>query len=124
MFLVSYFAFGQKIELKKDIVYVDKAECLKYSSAFMGDTTDFYSLSGEKLFYMDIKDAGKYSAGYLKIGFTGTDYVLTLKNEFTRKQIIRRLIEEKVLVDCKLNLENIKDFINRYDQKYEGSIIR
>ena len=128
-FLLIFFSFvlGQNkvdVKLKNDIVYVDGNECLKYSSPFMGNTTTFYSLEGEKLFYFDVRDAGKNSQGYIKIGFTDSDYTATVKNEISRKNIIKGLIEEGALENCKINQEKIKNFVTRFDQKYEQSIIR
>lgn len=124
LLIVSCFAFGQKIKLKDDKVYVDDKECLKHESKNMGTINSFSNLTtGDKLFYVDYKDAGS-RLGYVKIGFTGTDNVITLSSNHNRKDIIKSLIEEKVLENCKINFDNIKNFINRYNQHYEESIIR
>lgn len=127
LFIFSYFSFAQDkidVKLKKDIVYLNGNECLKFSSPFMGNTTTFYSLEGEKLFYFDVRDAGKNSQGYIKIGFTDSDYTATVKNEITRRSLVKGLIEEGALENCKINQDKIKNFVNRFDQNYEQSIIR
>jgi len=49
----------------------------------------------------------------------------TLKNEVTRKNIIKGLIEEETLdINCNFNKDKIRNFVNRFDQNFEKSIIR
>ena len=123
LIMIASFAFGQNVKLKDGKVLIDGNVCLNYEAKNLGSSNSFLSLEGKKLFYLDLQDGGG-KLGYLKIGFSGTNYVLTLANENSRKEIIRKLIEEKVIEDCKINVDNIKEFVNRYDQHFEESIIR
>jgi len=75
MLIVSGFVFGQNIKLKDDHVFIDNNKCFRYVSKDLSSTNTFYSLSGEKLFYMDINQ-NKRGEGFYKIQFTGSDEVV------------------------------------------------
>lgn len=122
MLIVSCLAFGQKIKLKDDKVFVDAKECLNYKSK--GSTKNsFFTLDGKPAFYVDLIIVdGKGS--YEKVSFVDSDEIATMRNEFSRKAIISQLIEMGVIENCKINPEKIKDYIKRYNQDYEKSIVR
>ncbi|MDQ0064564.1 hypothetical protein [Chryseobacterium lathyri] len=128
MFIFSCFAFAQEVKLKKDAVYVDNKECLKVVSNNSRNFV-FTTLDKQRLFSFDYIITGEnregFAAGYVKVYFFETNEVLTFKNNrFTKKVFIQNLINDKVLDNCALNIDNIKGFIQRYNEHYEESIIR
>lgn len=120
MLIISCLAFGQDIKLKDDHVFIDKNKCMRYVSKELGSTNTFYSLNGEKLFYMDINQ-NKRGNQFYKIQFTGSDEVIKAVSPGmnTKKSFIKIMIEEGVInpKDCVINLANIKNFQDRYHDK-------
>lgn len=117
---ISCFAFGQKVKLKDDILFIDSKECMHYSSKQLGTKNVFSSLDGKALFFIDFISTGKY----VKISFTDSDEIATIQSNVTRKKIIEQFLELGLIKDCTFFPEKIKNYIKRYDQKYEQSIIR
>jgi len=123
--LTSFFAFGQKVKLKDDKVFIDDKECMKYTSKSLATKNSFSSLDGKPLFFIDLISTGKgVDDGYVKISFVDSDEFVTMETGFTKKMIISQLIEMGVINNCTFYPEKIKDYVKRYDQKYEQSIVR
>ncbi|WP_284463472.1 hypothetical protein [Chryseobacterium sp.] len=121
----SCFAFGQKVKLKNDKLFIDDKECMKYTSKELGTKNSFFSLDGKPLFFLDVISTGKgIDDGYIKISFTDSEEIVTMGVGYSKKSIVSQLIEMGVIDNCKINSERIKDYVKRYDQKYEQSIIR
>ncbi|WP_315057315.1 hypothetical protein [Chryseobacterium indoltheticum] len=118
--IASCFVFGQDIKLKDDHVFIDKNKCMRYVSKELGSTNTFYSLNGEKLFYMDINQ-NKRGNQFYKIQFTGSDYVIkaVAPGMNVKKSFLTLMLEEGVISpkDCSVNFANIKNFADRYHDK-------
>ncbi len=52
-----------------------------------------------------------------KISFTSKTYI------FTKKDLIKKLIQSKVLVDCNLIEDKIENFVLKYDENIESDNI-
>lgn len=123
--LASCLVFGQKVKLKDDKVFIDDKECMKYTSKSLATKSSFSTLDNKPLFFIDLISTGKgVNDGYIKVTFIDSDEFVTMETGFNKKAIISHLIEMGVINDCKFYPEKIKDYVKRYDQKYEQSIIR
>ena len=125
---ISCLVFGQDVKLKKDAVYVNNKECLKIISNNNRNFL-FTNLNNEKMFSFDYiitgEDTKGFAKGYVKVYFFETKDILTFQNDrFTKKMFIQNLISDNIIDNCALNVDNIKSFIQRYDEHYEESIIR
>lgn len=118
--LFSCFVFGQNIKLKDNHVFIDNNKCFRYVSKDLSSTNTFYSLNGEKLFYMDINQ-NKRGEGFYKIQFTGADEVIKAiaPGMNVKKSFLALMIEEGVInpKDCTINLSNVKSFADRYHNR-------
>lgn len=123
--VISCLSFGQKVKLKDDKVFIDGQDCMKHTSKALGTKNSFSSLDGKALFFIDFISTGKgINDGYIKISFIDSDEFVTRETGFTKKMIISQLIEMGVIDNCIFHPEKIKDYVKRYDQKYEQSIVR
>lgn len=123
--IITSLTFGQKVKLKDDKVFIDDKECLKYASKALGTKNSFSSLDGKILFFVDLISTGKgVDDGYVKISFIDSDEFVTMQTGFTKKMIISQLIEMGIINNCTFYPDKIKDYVKRYDQKYEQSIVR
>jgi len=119
LFAFSFQTEAQEIKIKKKVVYVDGVACMKTT----GDMAGFslYDMEDNELVYVsymhptdDIKDA------YVKVNFL--EQGLTLTNGdymFRKKGLVKKLIQSKALVDCKLVDEKVERFVSKYDQDME-----
>jgi len=112
-------AFSQKIEIKKDLVYIDGKECLKIS----GDSNNvsFSDLDGNEIIFLKFVHDSKYATLYNKITFLGQEVQFTSQSYiFTKKLLINKLVADKTLDNCKLDSEKVKKFAIKYDENVEN----
>jgi hypothetical protein len=118
IFIFSSLAFGQDVKLKDGFVLLDKKKCFKYESKGLAEKNTFYSLDGQKVFYIDM-----HGNKYHKIQFVGSNDFVTLNQRSmnARKEFIINLIEEGVIdpKDCSIKIDNFKNFKDRYHKDYE-----
>jgi hypothetical protein len=115
-FFVISLAHAQKIKITDDIVYVDGTECLKLS----GDASSisFHNLEGDEIIFL--KYAKKYGKLYNKVVFIDQEVSFTSQSyAFTRKNLIKKMIEDGTLTNCQLNPEKAKKFAMKYDENVE-----
>ncbi|MDR6967634.1 hypothetical protein J2X31_001646 [Flavobacterium arsenatis] len=121
MTAIAIFAFthlmnAQKIDIKKDIVSIDGVACLKIG----GDSNNvsISTLEGEEIVFL--KFARKYGDLYNKITFLEQKVTFTSQSYiFTKKLLIKKLLEDGTLKDCKLDSEKVEKFALKYDEKVE-----
>ncbi|MBV7267980.1 hypothetical protein [Winogradskyella luteola] len=117
VFFVS-FVNAQKIKIKKNTVYVDGKECLKIS----GDSNNvsFSDMSGNELFFLKFIHNSPYVSLYTKVTFFEEDMSFTSSSYvFTKKLLIKKLVSDGTLKDCKLISEKLKRFVQKYDENVE-----
>ncbi|MDO6597824.1 hypothetical protein Q4512_12940 [Oceanihabitans sp. 2_MG-2023] len=108
---------AQKIKIKKGIISVDGTACLSTD----GDPINisFYDTNGEEIIFMKYLDT-KRGENYMKITFLDQKLSLTSKSIiFTRKMLVRRLLSNKVIENCKLNPDKVERFILKFDENIE-----
>jgi hypothetical protein len=119
LFLMFFIGINhaQNIKIKKGVVYVEGEKCLKTD----GDPVNmsFYDAVGEEIVFMKYLD-DKYGENYMKVTFLDQKLSFTSKSIiFTKKMLIRRLLESKTIENCKLNQDKVERFILKYDENVE-----
>lgn len=113
---------AQKIKIKKGVIYVVDEKCLTTD----GDPVNisFYDLEGEEIVFMKYLDDKYDGDTYVKVTFLDQKLSFTSKSYiFTRKMLIKRLLETKTIENCKLNQDKVERFILKYDENIESDDI-
>lgn len=113
---------AQKIKIKKGVIYVDDQECLSTD----GDPVNisFYDLDGEEIVFMKYLDDKYDGDTYMKVTFLDQKKSFTSKSIiFTKKMLIKRLLDTKTIENCELNEEKVDRFILKYDEDIESDDI-
>jgi hypothetical protein len=110
--------FAQEVKIKKDVVYVDGVESLKVGGDM--NNVSFYDLEGNEIIFMRYIHDSKYGSLYTKTTFLDINKSFTnMTYIFTKKDLIKKLIENKVLVNGKIDPEKAERFITKYDEQVE-----
>jgi hypothetical protein len=137
--LLSIFTvgFGQKVKIKKDIIYVDGMEYMTFDKELNGHlfTFTFYNLQGEEVAYADM---GEYvdpqkceSANpeckvfFYTVSVEGVEEKCEINNPFNLKKKIAKLFyKANVLKDDKIDLEKANKFIKRKSTPHTTRILQ
>ena len=110
--------FAQEVKIKKDVVYVDGVESLNVGGDM--NNVSFYDLEGNEIVFMRYIHDSKYGSLYTKTTFLDINKSFTnMTYIFTKKDLIKKLIENKVLVNGKIDPEKAERFITKYDEQVE-----
>jgi hypothetical protein len=112
------FVNAQNIKIKKGIVYVDDKECLTIG----GDPNNvsFYDLNDNEIIFLKFIRDSKYGSLYTKITFLESKQSFTSKSYiFSKKLLIKKLIQDKTLENCLLIPEKVERFVLKYDENVE-----
>lgn len=110
--------FAQEVKIKKDVVYVDGVESLNVGGDM--NNVSFYDLEGNEIIFMRYIHDSKYGSLYTKTTFLDINKSFTnMTYIFTKKDLIKKLIENKVLVNGKIDPEKAERFITKYDEQVE-----
>lgn len=118
LFLISLVGFSQEIKFKDDIVLIDGKECLKIG----GDSNNvsISDLEGNEIIFLKFIHGSKYGPLYNKITFLDKKLSFTSKSYiFTKKLLIKKLLADKTLNDCKLDAEKVEKFVLKFDENIE-----
>ena len=117
--LIVNSSFSQSLNIKKDIVFIDGKECLKISKSDANNIA-ILDLEGKEIIFLKFIHDSKYGSLYNKIIFLDQKVSFTSKTYiYTKKLLIKRLLAEKVIENCKLNTEKIEKFILKFDEEVE-----
>lgn len=112
------FVSAQDIKIKKDIVYVDDKECLTIGGD--ANNVSFYDLDDNEIIFLKYIHNSKYGSIYTKITFLDSKLSFTSKSYiFTKKLLIKKLIEDKTLENCQLTHEKVERFVLKYNENVE-----
>lgn len=109
---------AQKIKIKKGDIFIDDIKCLSTD----GDPVNisFYDSDGEEIVFMKYLDDKRDGENYMKVTFLDQKLSFTSKSIiFTRKMLLRRLLDTKTIENCKLNQDKVERFILKYDENIE-----
>jgi len=118
--------FSQSVKFKKDKVLVDGKECLVDNSS-NANNVELTTNDGKQTIFLKFIRTGIGQNGglYTKIIFFEQNKSFTSRSYiFTKKLLVKKLLSDKVIVDCEINEENIDKFIMKYDENIEDGLVR
>lgn len=121
LLLSLFFAssFSQDIDFKKGIVLVDGKECIKMSKED-AVSISFTDMEGNDLIFLRFIHNSKFAKLYTKVTFIDQKLSFTSQSYiYTKKLLIKKLINNNVIQDCKINVANLEKFIMKYDENVE-----
>lgn len=114
-----YSSFSQDVDFKKNIVLVDGKECIKMSNED-AVSVSYSDMEGNELIMMRFIHGSRYGSVYNKVVFLNEKLSFTSQSYvYTKKMLIKRLVKDKVIENCKINRENLEKFIMKYDEDIE-----
>src|SRR5690242_10627958 len=117
--LLTCFAFSQDFDIKKNSVWIDGKECLKINDSDPNNVS-FYDLQGNELFFLKFIHNSIYGSLYTKITFLDQKLSFTSKSYiFTKKLLLKKLLGDNVITDCKLDPAKVERFVLKYDENVE-----
>src|SRR5689334_1342032 len=88
--LLSYIAFSQDFDIKKNSIWIDGKECLKINDSDPNNIS-FYDLQGNELFFLKFIHNSIYGSVYTKITFFDPKLSFTSKSYiFTKKILLKK----------------------------------
>lgn len=118
-FLVSCISFSQEIKIDKDIVFIDGKECLKINDSDPNNIS-ILDLNGNEIIMLKFIYRSRYATVYNKIIFLDQKLTFTSKSYiFTKKLLIKKLLADKTLNECKLDAEKVEKFVLKYNENVE-----
>lgn len=118
LFFMCLIGFSQEIKIKDDIVSIDGKECLKIS----GDVNNvsISDLDGNEIIFLKYIHNSRYGSLYNKITFLDKKLSFTSKSYiFTKKLLIKKLLADKTLNECKLDPDKVEKFVLKFDENVE-----
>ena len=120
------FANAQSIKFKNGIVLIDQEECLKYDNSDPNNL-EISSMDGSQTIFLKYIRTGVGASDglYTKVIFVEQNKSLTSRSYiFTKKLLVKKMLYDGVITDCKLDLTKIDRFITKYDENIEETLIR
>jgi len=120
MFLIiGTLVFSQKVSIKKNVIYLDEKECLKITSSDPNNVS-ISDLEGNEIIFLKFIHNSRYGSVYNKVTFLEQNLTFTSQSYvFNKKLLINKLVESKVLNNCKLDSDKVKTFVLKYDENVE-----
>jgi len=122
LFFSSLVMFGQDVNFKKGVVYIDDTACMKYDSD--ANNVSFQNMNGDDIMILKyIRPNGLQSALYSKIIFIESHQELTSQSYvFTKKLLVEKLLKSNALENCALNEDKLRTFVLKFDEKVEDRL--
>ncbi|MEY2703656.1 MAG: hypothetical protein RLY43_2295 [Bacteroidota bacterium] len=118
LFLISLVGYSQEIKIKDDIVSIDGKECLKIGGD--ANNVSILDLEGNEIIFLKFIHNSKYGKLYNKVTFLDKKLSFTsMSYIFTKKLLIKKLLDDKTLNECKLDSEKVEKFVMKYDENVE-----
>lgn len=119
LIMLTHFAYSQEVDFKKNTVLVDGKECIKMSNED-AVSVSYSDMEGNELIMMRFIHGSRYGSVYNKVVFLNEKLSFTSQSYvYTKKMLIKRLVKDKVIENCKINRENLEKFIMKYDENVE-----
>jgi len=117
--LLSYIAFSQNIEIKNNFILIEGKECLKINDSDPNNIS-ILDLGGNEIIFLKFIHNSKYGRVYNKITFLDQKLTFTSKSYiFSKKLLIKKLLSDNTLENCKLTPEKVEKFVLKYDENVE-----
>ena len=119
LLLFSAVAFCQVVEFKKDIVWIDGKECITMSKED-AVSISFKDMNGTDLMLLRFIHNSRYGSLYCKVTFVAEKLSFTSQSYiYTKKILIQKLAQNKVIQNCAFDLEKLQRFILKFDENIE-----
>lgn len=118
-------SLAQDIKFKKGKVLVDGDECMTYDSS--ANVLEFSTKKGNQTILLKTISTGVGANGglYTKVTFVEQDKSFTSRSYmFNKKLLVKKLIQDGVMVNCEVDESKIDKFLMRYDEGIEETLIR
>jgi hypothetical protein len=117
----SVSVFGQDIDFKKGVVYIDGKETFKYEGSDLKGTFSFSNLQGEEIIFMKLEQNIRNSKDvHWKIVFLKEKRTLTTKyNIPTKKSLFQKLVKDGVLANGAIVADKLDTFFAKYEEHVE-----
>ncbi|MCW3125920.1 MAG: hypothetical protein JWO03_1578 [Bacteroidetes bacterium] len=117
--MMSMTAYSQVITFKAKVVSIDGTECLKIKDSDPNNVS-FTDMEGHEVIFLKYIHNSRYGSLYNRVIFMDLKKSLTTKSYiFTQKLLIKKLINDGVIKDCKLVPGAVESFIMKYDENIE-----
>ena len=131
LLVIAIFSFNnrihaQDIKFENGIVIIDGKECLRFEGS-NPNSLEFTTLNGDQTIFLKyLRNELYVERGlYNKIIFAEQKKSLTsVTFIFTRKTFLNKLIQDRVLVDCRIDTTQLDKFIMKHDEDVENLLIR
>jgi|GEM_PF-7002228 len=120
--LISCFVFSQEIKFKDSLVIIDGNECFKIREY---DTYKFsiLDLEGQEIIILELIEHRKYDKRlYNKITFVNSKIYFTTRYLYTRRTLIKKLLDNDVISHCKLIPKQVEKFAVKFDEGLEKKL--
>ena len=112
-------SFGQDIDFKKGVVLINGKECMKMSKED-AVSISFTDMEGNDMIFLRFIHNSKFGKLYNKVTFIDQKISFTSQSYiYTKKLLIKKLIINNVIQDCRINVESLEKFILKYDENIE-----
>ena len=113
--------FGQDIDFKKGVVYIDGKETFKYEGSDLKGSFSFSNLQGEEVIFMQTEQSIRNSRDlHWKIVFLKEKRTLMTKyNIPTKKSLFQKLVKDGVLVNGAIVADKLDAFFAKYEEHVE-----
>jgi hypothetical protein len=116
--LIGTTVFAQEIDIKDDIVTIDGKQCLKIGGG--ANNVSIMDMEGNEIVFLKFIHGSKYGKVYNKITFLEQKVSFTSQSYiFTKKLLIKKLVQDKTLSDCKLDPDKVEKFALKMDENIE-----
>lgn len=117
--LVHLTAFNQDIKIRDGVISIDGKECLKIDKTDPNNVS-IYDWDGNEIIFLKFIHNSRYAGLYNKITFMDQKLSFTSKSYiFTIKLLLKKLLADNTLQDCKLNPEKVEKFVLKFDENVE-----
>lgn len=119
LLFLAFGAFSQEIKIKDETIFLDEVACMKVVKNNPNNIT-ITDMEDNELIDLKFIHNTKYASVYNKITFVEQDISFTSKNYvYTVKLLMKKLVADKTVDNCKLNPDKIKRFVQKYDEDVE-----
>lgn len=117
----TFISMAQNIKIKKKVVYIDGKACLTVEGGgALDDTFSLFDLDDNEIVFLKyIMNNVTNEFEYAKIVFPEQKLSFTTSSISSKKLLVKKLLSDRTLKDCKLNPEKVEGFVLKYDEKLD-----
>ncbi|MSQ78358.1 MAG: hypothetical protein EXR21_01605 [Flavobacteriaceae bacterium] len=99
---------------------MDEKECLKVADSDPNNIS-ILDMEGNEIIFLKYLDNTKFGGMYCKVTFLDQKLTFTSKSYmFTKTLLLKKLVLDKTLENCKLNSTKVEKIVLKYDENVES----